>query len=391
MNLKIAFVTPYYDPRDIRRWSGTFYYMSRELERQGCQLSYFGPVAFREPAVVRPLRAFAKRLQKGRYMTYLDPAVARALGKELSAQLGGQSFDLVLTNDPGVAGGLDVVFPVVYYSDVMLPASSRASDLRELVAYRQVPLWALRRYQKTMRRCLERAALAVFPAQWQLEQAKGYGVDPAKLHLISFGANIPDPGPEVALSRQGNAPEIQKPIKLLFVGRDWFEKGGDVALKTVELLRNAGVSAQLEVVVTILPDPPDYVQVYGNLNKTNAQDALRLDELFRESYCLIFPSRYEGSAITPREAAAYGLPTLAYRIEGMLTSVIDGQSGVLLEPGTGSEGFVGIIQQLLADPQTYGQLCLTTRKTFEDYYDWGVCIANLRRLFLNTIITGSEA
>ncbi|MDD3949137.1 MAG: glycosyltransferase family 4 protein [Anaerolineaceae bacterium] len=377
MSLKIAFVTPYYDPRDIRRGSGTFYYMSRELERQGCQLSYIGPVVFREPAVVRPLRAFAKRVQKGRYITYLDPAVASALGSALAAELRGLDVDLVLTNDPGVAAGLDVPFPLVYYSDVMLPVSGVASELRRMFAYRQVPLWALRRYQKTMRRCLERAALAIFPARWQLEQAKGYGVDPAKLRLVSFGANIPDPGPEVAEIRQKNAPEIQKLLKFLFVGRDWFEKGGDVALKTVERLRNAGVNAQLEVVGATLTDPPDYVQVHGNLNKANAQDSLKLNDLFRESYFLIFPSRHEGSAITPREAAAYGLPTLAYRIEGMLTSVIDRQSGVLLEPGTGPEGFAEVILDLFNNPGLYWNFCEGARQFYETNANWAVSVRKL--------------
>ncbi len=351
--------------------------MSRELERQGCQLRYFGPVAFKEPAVVRPLRAFAKRVQKGRFMTYLDPAVARALGQELSVQLEGQSFDLVLTNDPGVVAGLDVPFPVVYYSDVMLPASSRGNDLRGLVAYRNVPLWALRRYQQTIRLCLERAALAIFPAQWQVDQARGYWVDPAKIHLVSFGANIPDPRPGVAQSRQGKIIDTQKTLKLLFVGRDWLEKGGDIALKTVELLRQAGVNAKLEVVGTTLPNPPDYVHVYGNLNKESTQDALRFDELYRESYCLIFPSRHEGSAITPREAAAYGLPTLAYRIEGLMSSVIDGKSGLLLEPGTGPEGYAKVILNWLDTPKTYQRLCHGAREFYETNANWSTCVAKL--------------
>ncbi len=297
MSLKIAFITPYYDPCDIRRGSGTFYYMSRELERQGCEVSYFGPVVFREPAVVRPLRAFAKRVQKGRYMTYLDPAVARALGKELSAQLGGHSFDLGLTNDPGVAAGLDVPFPVVYYSDVMLPASGDTSVLRGMVAYRQVPLWALWRYQETMRLCLEGAALAIFPAQWQLEQAKGYGVDPTKLHLVPFGANIPDPGPEVEEQRDFNLNAQQQKVKLLFVGTDWERKGGDIAVSVTNLLREKDVDASLDVVGKNLQGMPPFIRSHGQLRKNNPEEWGLMDELYRASDVFILPSRSEGSVI----------------------------------------------------------------------------------------------
>lgn len=377
MSLKIAFVTPYYDPRDIRRGSGTFYYMSRELERQGCQLSNFGPVAFREPAVVRPLRAFAKRVQKGRYLTYLDPAVARALGKELSAQLEGQSFDLVLTNDPGVAAGLDVPFPVVYYSDVMLPASSRANDLRELVAYRQVPIWALRRYQKTMRLCLERSALAIFPAQWQLDQAKGYGVDPAKIHLVSFGANIPDPGPEMAERRDFGRNARQRQVNLLFVGTDWERKGGDIAVAVTNLLREEGVDARLDVVGKNLQGMPSHIRSYGQLRKDNPEEWVLMDELYRASDVFVLPSRSEGSVIAPREAAAYGLPTLAYRIEGLMSSVIDGKSGLLLEPGTGPEGYAKVILNWLDTPKTYQRLCHGAREFYETNANWSTCVAKL--------------
>lgn len=377
MSFKIAFVTPYYDPRDIRRGSGTFYYMSRELERQGCQLSTFGPVAFEEPAVVRPLRAFAKRVQRGRYMTYLDPAVARALGRELSAQMEGQSFDLVLTNDPGVAAGLDVPFPVVYYSDVMLPASSRASDLRELVAYRQVPIWALWRYQKTMRLCLEHAALAIFPAQWQLDQAKGYGVDPAKLHLVSFGANIPDPGPEMAERRDFGRNARQRQVNLLFVGTDWERKGGDIAVAVTNLLREEGVDARLDVVGKNLQGMPPHIRSHGQLRKDNPEEWGLMDELYRASDVFILPSRSEGSVIAPREAAAYGLPTLAYHIEGLMSSVIDGKSGVLLEPETGPEGFARVISNWLDTPETYQSLCHGAREFYETNANWSTCVAKL--------------
>lgn len=370
MSLKIAFVTPYYDPRDIRRGSGTFYYMSRELEHQGCEVSYFGPVAFRESAVVRPLRAFAKRVQKGRYRTYLDPAVVRELGKELSGQLRVRSFDLVLANDPGAAAGLDVPFPVVYYSDVMLPASGAASELRRMVAYRQVPLWALRRYQKTMRLCLERAALAVFPAQWQVDQARGYGVDPEKLHLVSFGANIPDPGPEAAEQRDFSLHAQQRKVNLLFVGTDWERKGGDIAVAVATLLREEGVDASLDVVGKNLQGMPSFIGSHGQLRKDNPVEWGLMDELYRASDVFILPSRSEGSVIAPREAAAYGLPTLAYRIEGMLTSVIDGQSGVLLEPGTGPEGFAQIILDWLDNPDAYQRFCHGARAFYESDANW---------------------
>lgn len=392
MSLKIAFVSPYYDSRDIRRGSGTFFYMSRELERQGCELSYFGPVAFREPTVVRPLRAFAKRVQKGRYLTYLDPAVARALGKELSSQLGGSSFDVVLTNDPGVAAGLDVPFPIVYYSDVMLPASARASDLREMVAYRQVPLWALRRYQKTMRRCLERSALAVFPAEWQVELARGYGVAPEKLHLVYFGANIPDPGPEVAEQRDFNLNAQQRKLNLLFVGKDWEGKGGSVAVEIATELNNRGIKSHLHIVGVDFSDriKADFIHFYGLLNKDVQSERNQLEALYRSCDVLVVPSKAEGYGLVFVEAAAYGLPSLAYDTTGVKTSVKNRTSGILLNPEANPKDFSEVILDWFNNPCYYRNLSEGARQFYETNANWAVSVRKLIEVLKSIFKSVSE-
>jgi len=187
--MKLAFVTPYYNPRDVRRGSGTFAYMSSELERQGCEVVFIGPLAVKPPLQTRFLRFLAKKVQKKRFVTYLDPCMALSVGKALSVQLKGTVVDLILTNDPGVVAGLRTDIPVVYYSYVMLPSSQQASVIRQNYAYGKNPVWAVRRYQKTMRSCLHKARLLVFPAEWQVKEAQQWGIDTAKIHMIPFGAN----------------------------------------------------------------------------------------------------------------------------------------------------------------------------------------------------------
>ena len=52
--------------------------------------------------------------------------------------------------------------------------------------------------------------------------------------MIHFGANVDDPGSEI-VQRRGIQPH--KPIRLLFIGKDWLRKGGDVAVAAVAELR----------------------------------------------------------------------------------------------------------------------------------------------------------
>ena len=368
--MKIAFVTPYYDPQDIRRGSGTFYYMSRELERQGCEVEYYGPIDAPEPFSTRVLRFITKRILRKRYLTYLDPAVAHSLGKELQKQLEGSSVDLVLTNDPGVAAGLEVEMPVVYYSDVMLPAVISKESISKIVPYADIPILALKYYKKTIRQCLENVRLCVFPAQWLQDEALKLGAKPEKIRIIPFGANIPDPGASAVESRDFFRNAAENKVRLLFVGVDWHRKGGDIALQTAELLKEQGLDVTLDLVGVNIDDLPSYVRCHGLLRKNNPEDWQLMDQLYRESDVFIFPSRSEGSAIVPREAAAYGLPTLAYRIEGVMSSIADGKSGVLLPPGTGAERFAREITDWLDHPERYKSLSLGAREFFEVNANW---------------------
>src|SRR5271157_3196848 len=121
--MKIAFVTPGYDPRDMRRGSGTFYYMAQELERQGCELHYVGPIVIKDPLPTRFFRLLTRWIWKGKYLTYLDPWVASARSKVVASRLAGIDIDLILTNDHGISAGNLMHKPVVIFTDVMIPFS----------------------------------------------------------------------------------------------------------------------------------------------------------------------------------------------------------------------------------------------------------------------------
>ena len=181
----------------------------------------------------------------------------------------------------------------------------------------------------------------------------------------------------MAEQRDFNKNSQPRNVKLLFVGTDWERKGGDIAVAVTNLLHDERVDASLDVVGKNLQGMPLHIRSHGQLHKNNPEEWVLMDKLYRSSDVFILPSRSEGSVISPREAAAYGLPTLAYRIEGMLASVVDGQSGVLLEPGIGPERFAQIILDWLNNPEAYQRLCLGARRFYESDANWN---GSVRRL-----------
>ncbi|HKZ43642.1 MAG TPA: glycosyltransferase family 4 protein [Anaerolineales bacterium] len=375
--MKIAFVTPYYDPRNIRRGSGTFYTMGREMERQGCSIEYIGPLTITEPFSTRLFRAVTRRILNGQYKTYLDPAMARSVGKAFDQVLSNLDADLVLTNDPGIVAGMRSELPVVYYSDVILPFTITAGSVRENASLSGTSLIVLKYFQLTIKRCLKNARLCIFPADWLKREAAKYGTDPGKLAVIPFGANIPDPGDSVSIHRDFNFNVQKKKVDLLFIGRDWQRKGGEIAVKVASDLRDLGVNTILHIVGAEIKDPPSYVHVHGLLNKDDPADWEIMDRLFRESDVLILPSHGEGSVIVPREAAAYGLPTLAYKIDGIMASVSDGVSGVLLQHDAPAADFSSIIMSWFTEPEQYRKLSIGARHFFEENADWQANVGKL--------------
>lgn len=89
------------------------------------------------------------------------------------------------------------------------------------------------------------------------------------------------------------------------------------------------------------------------------------------------PGDPEGFGMVAIEAAAHGLPTVAYASGGVVDAVLDGCSGLLVAPGD-AEGLRDSILQLLREPLATEQV-----RTFAQQFDW-ICfqtkiVAELRR------------
>jgi glycosyltransferase involved in cell wall biosynthesis len=377
--MKIAFAT-LYDARDIRRGSGTFYHLSFELERQGQKIYYLGPLEFQYPLISKLLRTLTVRLDK-RYITFLDPYVGHNTGRQVTQKLRGLDYDVLLTNDFAIAAYTQTDKLVVLYTDVMITAeyternlpNSRLSNLTfiGLVLSRQ-----------TIRRGLARADLCIFPAKWSAQEAVSYHRSKEKIHILPFGANLEDPGPKIALQRIRTNLIQKSRIDLLFVGKDWERKGGDIAIQVVQILQQRGIHAHLHIVGAqpIINLDDKYIHIYGLLDKKDHSQLQQLESLYKSCDLFIFPSSSEGYVIVVLEAAAYGLPVLAYDAMGVRDAVVDGKSGILLPMGSPPSAFADVIQTWINKPTTYETLVKGARDHYENYGNWHSCVESLIKL-----------
>lgn len=194
----------------------------------------------------------------------------------------------------------------------------------------------------------------------------------AKMGVIPWGANIEDPLPPMVPTRCFDNILAKGKIDLLFVGKDWSRKGGDVAVQIVEILNQFGISALLHVVGAHPEQLTNHPQVrcYGLLNKAVPQEQQQIENLFRQCDAFILPSKAEGFGIVFAEAAAYGLPSLAYGVMGVTTAVASGMSGVLLPPGSSADEFAQVIKDWFRSPEQYEQLVAGARNYYQTTVSW---------------------
>ena len=219
---------------------------------------------------------------------------------------------------------------------------------------------------RTEKSVMQKADLLVWPSAWQDRAAQAlYGLTRAKSHCIPWGANIERPAPLVAKA----APASKGPVQLLFIGRDWFAKGGHVAFHTMEALKARGIKAELTVIGCTPPVEfqGDSVKVHASLNKAIPAECATFEAALRSADFLVQAS-YASYGFAFCEAAAYGLPALCLNVGGI--PMREGINGHALQPDAMPEDFADVIDAYVNDAPAYAALRQAARAEYEDRLNW---------------------
>jgi glycosyltransferase involved in cell wall biosynthesis len=100
----------------------------------------------------------------------------------------------------------------------------------------------------------------------------------------------------------------------------------------------------------------------------------QLPDLYRRCDISLVPSIWmEPFGITALESMASGLPVIASRIGGLETSVVDGETGFLIQPDD-SDALAEKLALLLDDPQLRRKLGSAGRKRAEEVFNWDTLV-----------------
>ena len=218
------------------------------------------------------------------------------------------------------------------------------------------------------RRAFQKCIRVITHSIWSKEVlVKDYGLPPDMVEIF------PNPSalPLQVVPNDFSPKPLEKPVKLLLVGRDYRRKGIDIAIEIVEQLNRSGISAHLTV-CGVSGESRQYVDFVGPFKKSEPKQLQMYIALYKQAHILLHPARFDPSPIVTAEAAAFGIPTITNNTGGMATSVKHGVSGIVLPKGSPPESYVQAITDLINDPERYYALCRSTRKRYEEELNWEV-------------------
>ena len=143
-----------------------------------------------------------------------------------------------------------------------------------------------------------------------------YGIDPTKIEILP-------PGVDLDTWKPGSVPQNDR-VRILFVGGDFYRKGGDLLLEAFRTLP----PGMAELVLVTRSEIPlgEGISVYNHLQP----NSLELIELYQSCDVFVLPTKAEAFGIAAVEASAAGLPVVATRVGGLPDIVLDGESGYLV-------------------------------------------------------------
>jgi alpha-maltose-1-phosphate synthase len=192
---------------------------------------------------------------------------------------------------------------------------------------------------------------------------RSYGVLPDRVSVVGGGANF-DELPAVAAPAPG-APTV------LFVGRDFRRKGGDVLLDAFRFVRTRVPDARLVVAGTDEAPREPGVDVLGTIRGREA-----LAQLYEHATVFCLPSRFEPYGLVLLEAMAHGLPCVATRGDAFPEIVVEGRTGLLVPRGDAS-ALAGALVELLEAPERARALGAAGRRRVEETLNWDAVVGRM--------------
>ena len=304
--------------------------------------------------VVRPITQGAKRLdQRSAQAAELADANAARLRPDVVV---GVKMSLVM-------GSMKSSLPFVYVSD---------ATASEYVTGYATEKWQNTRWKHSIieaeTRTIQRADRTILYFDQLVESAiRDHGGDPARLSVSHPGANIvPNPG-STHLERQPTRDDLQ----ILFVASDPVRKRLELAADATDALRERGWTATLNYIGPSFPAADrTFVRSLGRLRLEDPADREKHLAALERCHVNFLPTQADMCPLSVAEASSYGIPSVVSRVGGLPLSVIEGETGRLLDVDAPINEWVDALEWTVSDQARYQRLSQSAREHARTQLTW---------------------
>ena len=262
-----------------------------------------------------------------------------------------------------VMGYLRSPLPFVYVSDATASeyVKGYATDNRQNARWQ-------RSFIEAETRTIQRADRTILYFDELIESAiRDHGGDPARLSTSHPGANITASSDSTELERRPNQDDLQ----LLFVGSDPVRKRFEFAADMTDALRDRGWAATLNYIGP--PHPAmrrSSVRSIGKLRLEDPEDRKKHQAALEFCHVNLLPTQADMCPLSVAEASHCGLPSVVSRIGGLPFSVIEGETGRLLDVDAPLGDWVDALEWIVSDHERYRRLSVAARNHARTELTW---------------------
>ncbi len=379
--MKIAYVSTY-NSSDIERWSGSGYFMGKALEKQCGEVIHIGPLRKHRDNVLRAKQVFYTNVMRKRYVEDRASKVLKSYADQVSARLKDARVDVVFSPGTIPICYLESSAPIVFWTDATV-----AGVIDFYPAWSDLCHESLRDANRMEQAALSNCRLAIYSSDWAAETAiNAYQVDADKVKVVPFGANV-ESVRDLNDIRIIVAQRRTDVCKLLFIGTEWYRKGGDIAVDITGSLNAMGLKTELTVLgCHIKGSVPDFVSPKGFVSKKTSKGRTLIDRLFAESHFLLLPSRADCVPVVIAEANSFGVPVVASDVGGISTAVRDDLNGYVL---SSAEQFVphacSVILKSMESLSAYRELAIRSFGEYTERLNWQTAGRRVHELLENIL------
>jgi glycosyltransferase involved in cell wall biosynthesis len=223
-------------------------------------------------------------------------------------------------------------------------------------------------------------------------EMKSVGIPPERIVAVPHGVDL-----RKFPYRDGPPEGSESEFRLVMVARMMEGKGHEELLRATHLLK--GKYPQLRVLM--VGDGPTRARIEALISELDLQQVVTLagyvpnDEvpaLLHTGHVIVNPTYAIGEVfgIVLIEGAAVGLPAVATRYGGIPERIVDGETGLLVEPQD-VEGLAGAIEKLVSNPQLAAEMGRKARLHVEESYSAEVVGKMMTSLYLRASAAGRRS